>query len=88
MWPADPANYSTQNQEGHFIPEPGPLELVGVKRLPIFRTSKVCPINTQQAIVVVVAFVPVVKKDLKKGERMDAIELELNFHLPHMAPNL
>ena len=42
------------------------LELVGVKRLPILCASKVRPVNTQQAIVVVVAFVPVVKKDLKK----------------------
>ncbi len=88
VWPADPANFSTQNREGHFIPEPGPLELVGVKRLPILRTSKVRPVNTQQAIIVVVTFVPVVEKDLKKGERTDEIEVELNFHLPHLAPNL
>ena len=49
---------------------------MGVKRLPILRASKVRPVNTQQAIVVVVAFVPVVKKDLKKGERTDEIEIE------------
>jgi len=88
VWPADPANFSTQNREGHFIPQPGPLELVGVKRLPIFRASKVRPVNTQQAIVVVVTFVPVVEKDLKKGEWTDEIDIKLNFHLPQMAPNL
>jgi hypothetical protein len=51
---------------------------VGVNRLPILCTIKVCPVNTQQAIVVVVAFVPVVEKDLKRGKRTDEIEIELN----------
>ena len=53
---------------------------MGVKRLSILHASKVHPVNTQQAIVVVDAFVPVVKKDLKKGERTDEIEIELPAH--------
>ncbi len=65
--------YTCKLHDFHMEPPGGLLHFVQSKEV-----SKVHPINTQQAIVVVVTFVPVVEKDMTRGERMDEIEIALN----------